>query len=374
MITTRAAVLRERSTDLPYQDSRPLSIEEVNLELPKAGELLVKIKAAGLCHSDLSVINGERPRPLPMVLGHEASGEVILVGESVTEINVGDHVILTLPSCGSCPQCINNRSVLCDKGIKANTEGTLLKGSLHLTDTEGNKIYHHLGISAFAEHAVVSKNSVIPIPKDIPFEIAAVFGCSVITGVGAIMNRVYPKKEDSVMILGLGGIGLAALMAVKACGVDTIIAIDNNPEKLEVAKELGATHVILMDEQTFDNLRVICPEGVAIAADFTGAEKALEFAFAVTKRGGKTLSAGLPRSDAKIMISPTQLVAEERELIGSYLGSGLPKKDIRTYVEMYQQGLLPVEKLITHRIEFEEINLGFDRLAKGQAIRQIITF
>lgn len=373
-IKTRAALLRERTTTLPYRQSKPLSIETVYLRAPQEGEVLVKIKAAGLCHSDLSVINGERPRPLPMVLGHEAAGVVEKVGAGVTEIEAGDHVILTLPSCGDCLQCNLGRAVLCDEGIKANTEGTLLNGRIHLTDAWGKQIHHHLGISAFAEYAVVSQHSVIPIDKELPFDIAAVFGCAVITGVGAIINRAKLKPEQSILIIGLGGIGLAALMAAKTVGAKMIIAVDQNSEKLTFAQTLGSTHTLLMQESSKEDLKVFCPDGVDVAADFTGSAQALEFAFQVTKRGGMTLSAGLPHPEAKITISPTQLVAEERKLVGSYLGSGHPQTDIQDYIKMHQGGKLPVDQLITHRIYFEDINLGFDRLHEGKAIRQIIIF
>lgn len=373
-IKTRAAVLRKRTAALPYQQSRPLSIETINLRAPQDGELLVQIKAAGLCHSDLSVINGERPRPLPMVLGHEAAGVVVEVGAGVAGIEPGDHVILTLPSCGSCSQCNSGRAVLCDEGIKANTDGTLLNGRVHLSDAEGKQIHHHLGISAFAEYAVVSQHSVIPIDKELPFDIAAVFGCAVITGAGAIINRAKLKPEHSILIIGLGGIGLAALMAAKTVGAKMIIVADQNLEKLTIAKTLGATNTLLMQDSAMRDIKTLCPEGVDVATDFTGSAQALEFAFQATKRGGMTLSAGLPHPDAKITISPTLLVAEERELVGSYLGSGHPQKDIQDYIKMHQEGKLPVDHLITHRIGFEDINLGFDRLHEGQAIRQIIIF
>lgn len=373
-IQTRAAVLRHSLSNRPYSSSQPLSIELVQLTPPTKNEILVKIRAAGLCHSDLSVINGERPRPLPMVLGHEASGQVVEIGTDVTDFAIGDHVILTLPSCGHCRQCNTGRAVLCDEGIEANTQGSLLQGHRHLHDGK-TAINHHLGVSAFADYAVVSTQSAIRIDKSIPFDIAAVFGCAVVTGVGAIINRGQVNAESSVLITGLGGIGLAALMGATAAKAHTIIATDINPDKLALAKSLGATHCILMqDEQPLEQLHALCPKGVDVAADFTGVAPALEFAFAATKRGGKTISAGLPHPNARISISPTQLVAEERELLGSYLGSNLPAQDITNYMKMYQSGVLPVEKLITHRLNFEEINIGFERLANGDCIRQLIIF
>lgn len=375
-ITTRAAVLRAQSTKRPYTKSQPLTIEEVTLTPPSTGEVLIKIRAAGICHSDLSVVNGDRPRPLPMVLGHEAAGVVMSTGPGVANVQAGDHVIVTLPSCGHCEYCAAERAALCPNGLAANTRGQLLSGARHLHD-EHSLLNHHLGISAFADYAVVAEQSVIPIDPSIPFDVAAVFGCSIVTGVGAIINKGQVQPGQSVLIVGVGGIGLAALMGAVAAQANPVIAVDINAEKLELARALGATHTIQMtggNRQALEQLHGICPRGVDVAADFTGVAKAFEFAYQATAIGGKTISAGLPHPDARMSFSPTQLVAEEREILGSYLGSHVPSQDIQQYVQMYQSGILPVDKLITHHLKLEEINAGLERLAEGDCIRQIILF
>lgn len=372
---TRAAVLREVGAKRPYDISKPLKIEEVELDDPKQNEILVKVHAAGLCHSDLSVIDGNRPRPLPMALGHEAAGEVVEVGHGVADLEVGDHVVFSfVPSCGSCSYCLNGRAALCSPGAKANNEGVLIGGGVRLHKDKGD-INHHLGVSGFAEYAVTSRRSAVKIPKDLPFEIAAVFGCAVLTGVGAIIHTAGLRTGQSLLVVGLGGVGLSAVLGAISGGARQIIAADISKDKLDLAKKLGATHVInSKDDDALEQVKAISDGGVDVAAEFAGVQSALEFAFAATGKGGRTVTAGLPHPSTKLEISPVKMVAEERSFLGSYLGGHVPALDIPEYIGLYQAGRLPVEKLLTHRLKLEEINEGFERLAKGDAIRQVVMF
>ncbi|WP_010250349.1 zinc-dependent alcohol dehydrogenase family protein [Myroides injenensis] len=372
----KAAILREMGRERPYSKSMPLTIEEVELDKPQRREVLVKIKAAGLCHSDLSVINGDRPRPLPMALGHEAAGIIIEKGEEVNDFEVGDHVVFSfLPSCGHCIYCQTGRVALCEKGAKANGAGTLLGGAIRLHQ-ENDKIYHHLGVSGFADHVVASIDSLVKIDKAYPFEIAALFGCAVMTGVGAVMNTAQLKLGESVMVVGLGGVGLAAILGAKAAGAKKVLAADISKYKLDVAKELGATEVFdSSKEGIVKEVKDYTKEnGVDASVEFAGAMPALDFAFHVTKRGGRTITGALPAPDKKFVLDPLLLVGDEKTLKGCYLGSCVPLRDIPAYLELYKEGKLPVEQLITHRLKLEDINEGFDRLASGEAIRQVILF
>jgi Zn-dependent alcohol dehydrogenase len=372
---TRAAVLREMSAQRPFKDSQPLKIEEVELDAPGHDEILVRVRAAGLCHSDLSVIDGNRPRPLPMALGHEAAGEVMEVGAGVSDLQVGDHVVFSfVPSCGTCDYCLGGRAALCAPGAKANNDGVLLSGDrrLHQGDTTIN---HHLGVSGFAEHAVTSRRSAVKIPKDLPFEIAAVFGCAVLTGMGAVVHTAGLRAGQSVLVVGLGGVGLSAVLGAVAAGARQVIAADIAQDKLDLAKSMGATHVVnSKDADAVQQVKDISGGGVDIAAEFAGVGPALEFAFAATGKGGSTVTAGLPHPDTRLAVSPVQMVAEERRFLGSYLGGHVPALDIPEYIALYQAGRLPVDKLLTHRMKLEDINEGFDRLADGDAIRQVILF
>lgn len=371
----RAAILNQIGAEPPYGQSRPLSIDEISLSPPGDGEVLVRIAAAGLCHSDLSVINGDRPRPTPMALGHEAAGVVEQLGPGVQDLAVGDHVIMVfVPSCGHCQPCAEGRPALCEPGAAANTAGTLLSGARRI-QRGGGEIHHHLGVSAFAERAVVSRRSLVKIDKDLPLEEAALFGCAVLTGVGAVVNTAQLRAGMTAAVIGLGGVGLAALLGARAAGASRIIAIDLAEDKLALAQELGATETFNAgDSKCADAVREATGGGVEFAFEFAGSVKALELAYHITRRGGMTVTAGLPPPDATFPLPAVNLVAEERTVKGSYIGTCVPMRDIPRYIALYQQGRLPVDRLLTDRLPLDDINTGFDRLARGEAIRQVVVF
>ena len=372
----RAAVLRTRGLPVPYSQSLPLEITEVSLDPPGPGEVLVRIRAAGLCHSDLSVIDGNRPRPVPMVLGHEAAGEVVAVGAGVSEFAASDHVISTfVPSCGACKPCIAGRPALCDPALVTNSAGTLLTGARRLHEKSGGDIHHHLGVSAFAEYAVVSKHSLVKIDPALPFDRAAVFGCAVITGVGAVINTAKVPPQASIAVIGLGGVGLAALIGARRLQASPLIAVDLSDEKLAAARALGATDTFnASSAECADQIRSVTGGGVEFAFEMAGSTRALELAYKITKRGGTTVTAGLPHPQAMFTIPQVTLVAEERTVKGSYLGSCIPSRDIPAYIAWHRAGELPVEQLISEHVKLEDINAAFDRLASGKTVRQIVMF
>jgi alcohol dehydrogenase len=371
---TRAAVLNEMSLPRPYAQSRPLHIVEVELDPPGAGEVLVRMRAAGLCHSDLSVINGDRPRPLPMAIGHEGAGEIVEVGAGVTDLKVGDHVVAAfVPCCGSCEPCASGRPALCEPGFKANSAGTLLRGGRRI-HRGAELVNHHLGVSAFADFATMARESLVKVDASLPFAEAAVFGCAVMTGVGAVTNTVHVRPEDSVAVVGLGGVGLAALLGARMTGANIIVACDLSDEKLKLARSMGATHTVnAADSSAIEQIRDIARGGVHYAFEMAGSVKAMELAYKITRRGGTTVTAGLSNPQHMFSIPHVGIVAEERTIKGSYLGSCDPARDIPRYIDMYRAGKLPVDQLLSERLALEDINAAFDRLADGKTVRQVVT-
>ena len=369
----RSAILRQSGLPRPYAQSRPISIEMVELAPPGAGEVLVKMAGAGVCHSDLSGINGDRPRPLPLALGHEASAVVEEVGADVHDLKRGDHVVMSfVPVCGHCAMCAEGRAALCVPGNAANAAGTLLSGAKRFSCDEGT-INHHTGVCAFSEYSVVSRRSIVKIRDDISLIHAALFGCAVITGVGAVMNTCKVRPGQSVAVVGLGGVGLSALIGAVASGAGRVVAVDLNPAKLDIAKSLGATDcVVAGDAGAIDAVRDATQGGVDHAIEMAGAQKAFALALAVTRRGGMTTMGGLPPPATQFTVPAIQLVGEERIVRGSYMGSCVPSRDIPRFIDMFMAGKLPVDKLLSSTGPLEEINEAFDRLDRGEVIRHVI--
>ncbi|MDP4921824.1 MAG: zinc-dependent alcohol dehydrogenase family protein [Solirubrobacteraceae bacterium] len=373
MTSVRAAVLMRSGDPGPFASTEPIQIRELQLDQPGAGELTIKIHAAGLCHSDLSVINGDRPRPVPIVLGHEAAGEVTKIGSGVSDFKVGDRVVLAfVPSCGECEACLAGRAALCVPGAAANTAGTLTSGERRWSGEEGELLHHHLGISAFAEQTIVSELSAIKIPDDLPYELASLFGCAVLTGVGAALNAAEIEPGQTVAVFGLGGVGLAAVMGAKLAGAGRVIAIDPVEHKRALALEIGADDALEGGPGTVEELKAMTDGGPGRVIETAGSAKVLETAYLATRRGGITVTVGLPNPEAMLSIPAVSIVAEERTLKGSYLGSANPREMLPQLFDYWRAGKLPVEKLISGRLKLDEINEGFDRLASGEAVRQII--
>ncbi len=330
----KAAIMFEQGRPRPYAESRPLVVEEVELDPPGPGEVLIEVAAAGLCHSDLSGIEGARPRPVPVVIGHEGAGVVRELGEGVTDLTPGDHVITVfVTSCGHCRWCVRGRPNICPSGFAARAAGTLASGAKRIRRLNGEAVNHGSGLSLFAQHAVVSRRAAVRIDPDIPLEDAAIFGCAVMTGAGAVLNTAGLQAGDAVAVVGLGGVGMNALFAAVAGGAERIVAVDANPEKLGLARQWGATDTFLATEpDCAEQVRGATEGGLDTVIETAGAVKALDLAYAITARGSSVFTAGLPDSKAAFIPSSATKPLRSRPT------GSLPRRYIRRKRGMSRSG------------------------------------
>jgi len=370
---TSAAVLRTFSTDKPYAASQPLIVEQLELDEPAHSEVLVRITSAGVCHSDLSTLEGILLKPVPIVLGHEAAGVVEQVGPGVTRVAPGDHVVFTfVPTCGHCRACTSGRPGLCEPGTSANAKGTLLRNARRFH--AGDEPYsHHLGVSGFSEYTVAAEESVVRIPEDVPLNVAALFGCAALTGLGAVFEAARVAPATSVAIFGAGGVGLMALLGVMVVGASAIV-IDPVAQKRGMAMALGARAAI--DPTAGDAIKQIKEltngRGAEYAIEASGTVRAFEDAVACSAPGGVIVAVGLPRASARAEVSPMLLVAGDRTLRGSFMGSSVPQRDIPRYIELWRRGKLPIERLVSGTAGLDGLNAAMDALASGNALRTVI--
>lgn len=373
MNTLRAAVLYATVPEgsSSYAEAKPLVLEELERPEPRAGELGVSITYSSLCHSDLSVVNGSRVRPLPMALGHEAVGRVEVIGEGVDDVAVGDHgVMVFVPSCGRCRACAAGRPALCHRAADVNGSGDLLHGRALLKTPAGERINHHLGVSAFADYAVVARESVVVIDDDVPDTVAAMFGCAVLTGVGAVLNTAAVASGQSVVVFGLGAVGLSAVMGAALADASTVIAVDPNTRKHQLALDCGATAACVPE----DAARLIAEatgDGVDVAIEAVGSARVIADCLNLITRGGAVVSVGLPHPSAELTVPALQFAGAGKRLLGSYMGDTVPDRDIPLYLDYWRQGMLPVELLHTDTKPLAEINEGLDALVAGDVVRRL---
>jgi alcohol dehydrogenase len=368
-----AAVMYEQGLPAPYAESRPLKIEEVELEGPGEGEVLVEVRAAGLCHSDLSQIAGLRKRKVPVVMGHEGAGIVREVGRGVTQFMPGDHVVMTVGSgCGHCRPCLDSRPVLCDAVGSSRSQGLLMNGYRRLT-CKGNAVYHHSGVSSFAQYAVTVPGTLVKADPSIPLDVAALFGCAVVTGAGCVFNAAKVRPGQHVAVFGLGGVGLNSVMAAKIAGASEIIGIDINEGKFPLAKELGCTRTLsARDPKLVEQVKDVTQGGVDFAFEISGSQAAMTSAYAITRKGGEIVCVGLGGSGDLYQYPHTALVSEEKVFRGSLMGSCVPERDLPLYLRYYQEGRLPVDRLKSGTMGFDQLNHNLDLLDRGEVLRQLL--
>jgi len=360
----KAAVMRANNA--------PLEIEDLEIDDPAPGEVLVKTAASGICHSDLTVIEGGLPMPPPCVLGHEPAGIVEAVGEGVTDFSPGDHVIGCITSwCGVCKFCTGGRPYLCPTQF-AGRSGELKS---RLSTKGGDPIFQFANLSSFAEKMLSPERSLVKIRDDMPLDRASLIGCGVTTGLGAALNTVNIPAGASVVILGLGGVGLSALQGARIVGAGKIIAIDAQPWKFSLAQNLGATDCINAKEgDPIAAVQELTGGGADFVFECIGLVPTVQQAVAMTGRGGTTVLVGVVPMSELVPISASDLTLQEKKITGSYMGSNRFRFDMPKYIDFYLDGRLHLDEMISSRIKLEEVNDGFDLMRKGEVARQVIVF
>jgi len=350
-------------------------IAELELEAPRAGEVLVRLHASGVCHSDQNAIDGTAETPCPAVLGHEGAGVVEAVGAGVERVRPGDHVALSwAPSCGRCEECLRQLPQLCATAWPAMSAGGLLDGSTRLS-RDGAPVFHYSFISSFAEAAVVPERSCVPIPADVPFAIAALVGCAVTTGTGAVWRTAGVRPGERVAVFGCGGVGLSAVLGAVTAGAETIVAVDTQAARLEAARDLGAGDAVLWvgsSEETAEAVRAASGGGVDYAIEATGRPEAVLAAFLSTRPRGAAVCIGIPRADAVVCLPALSIPRMERRVLGSLYGSAWPERDFPLTLELYRTGRLPLDKLVSHRLPLDEVGRAFELLRVGHTRRVVL--
>jgi NDMA-dependent alcohol dehydrogenase len=366
-------MLRKAKAVLCREHNKPVVVEQISIDAPKRGEVTVKLGACGVCHSDLSAINGTIALPLPLVLGHEGAGVVEEVGEGVTDLAPGDHVIFSfIYMCGKCRFCVAGRPVLCLEQGKALT--TPLEGTTRAHDAKGAPLGIFSGCGAMAQYATVSAENLIKIDPKIPLDCAALVGCGVTTGVGAVFNTAKVEPGSSVAVFGCGGVGLSVIQGALIAGARRIIAIDTLAPKLEMARKFGATDTIVFSEDPVKEVKKITAGGPDYAFECVGSGELAATAYRAIRRGGLAVVVGVAKPSDSTVIRTMTLPFEEKTITGSYFGSCVPRVDFPRMLALYMAGRLKLEELITRRYPIAEAPQAFADLQAGKNARGVIVF
>lgn len=362
-------------TAVVYEHHKPVVVEELTLDPPKTGEVLLRMAASGVCHSDLSIVTGTIYYDPPVALGHEGAAVVEEVGADVTYVQPGDHVLLSFAtSCGECALCKMGHVVLCT-GIKARP-GYLLDDTCRLRNADGQPIPQMARIGTMSEYAVVSERSLIKIDKHYPLDKAVLVGCGVTTGVGAAVNTAQIQPGDKVAVIGTGGVGLNAVQGAAIAGAVQIIAVDLEDRKLELATSFGATDAVNPNEGDPVEAVLALTDGVGVdyAIEVIGNVKTIEQAYSMVRRRGTVVVVGMAAGDRQIQTPAQDIVRSEKRLVGSYYGSSNPREDMPELLNLYDEGKLKLDELITQTYRLDQINQAFDDLKSGQNARGVIVF
>ncbi|MEP7288296.1 MAG: Zn-dependent alcohol dehydrogenase [Chloroflexota bacterium] len=357
------------------EPGQPLSVESLTLDAPKRGEVLVRIAASGVCHSDYHVLSGATKHPLPAVLGHEGAGVVEAVGEGVERVQPGDHIVLNwAPNCGECFYCLRGKPNLCETFTAPIWAGTMLDGTPRL-HRGADPVYHYCGLATFGEYVVVPQQSCIPIRRDVPLNIAALVGCAVATGVGAAMYTAEVRPGDRVVVVGCGGVGLNVIQGAAFCGAEMIIAVDSNPAKMAIARQFGATHTLLSGDDTLDAIQQLTGgRGAEHVFDAIGVPAVQEQALAYARPGGTLTLVGLAPMGTNTNFPSALITRQEKQIRGSYYGTVNASRDFPLMLDLYMAGKLKLDELVSREYTLAQVNEAFESMLTGSIARGIIVF
>jgi len=364
---TRAAIL--------YEPNTPLRVESLDLEPPRIGEVLVKLVATGVCHSDWHLVTGDTQHPMPVVLGHEGAGIVEAVGEGVTRVKPGDHVALNwAPNCGSCFYCLNDRPNLCSAYVEPIWAGTMMDGTSRLSK-DGRTVYHFSALACFADYTVVPYECCVPLCKEVPFKIAALIGCAVTTGVGAVLNTAEVRPGSSVAVFGAGGVGLSIILGACLAGASRIIAVDRVEAKCHMAIEFGATHALIAGSETNDAIRALTEgRGADYVFEAIGIPAVQEQCLDAARPGGVIILAGVAPMGSNTNLPGAIITRQEKTVMGTYYGSANTARDFPLYADLYIKGKLDLDRLVSKTYPLEEINQAYADMLCGKVARGVIVF
>ena len=358
-----------------YEPHAPFKVETLDLEPPRTGEVLVKVAAAGVCHSDWHLMTGATKHPLPVVPGHEGAGVVEAVGPGVTRVKPGDHVALNwAPNCGACFYCLNDRPSLCSAYVGPLWAGTMMDGTPRLSQ-DGQPIYHFSALACFADYTVVPQECCVPMRPEIPLTVAALIGCAVTTGVGAVLNTAKVKPGSSVAVFGAGGVGLSIVMGAKLAGASAIIAVDRAPAKLEMAKQFGATQALISDADANDAIRKLTDgRGADYVFEAIGLPVVQEQCLYAARPGGVIVLAGVSPMGSSTNLPGAIITRQEKVVMGTYYGSANTARDFPLYADLYLIGRLDLDRLVSKRYPLEQINEAYADMLSGAVARGVIVF
>jgi NDMA-dependent alcohol dehydrogenase len=358
-----------------YEKDVPFKIETLDLEAPRSGEVLVKLAAAGVCHSDWHLMTGATQHPIPVVPGHEGAGIVEAVGEEVTQVKPGDHVALNwAPSCGTCFYCLHDRPSLCTTYDEPIWAGTMLDGTTRLSKN-GQPVYHFSAVACFAEYAVVPQICCVPLSKDIPLTIAALIGCAVTTGVGAVLNTVQVRPGNSVAVFGAGGVGLNIIMGAKLAGASRIIAVDRSEAKGDIAQEFGATDILMAGPETNEAIRRLTEgRGADYAFEAIGIPAVQEQCLDAVRPGGTVVLVGISPMGSNTNLPGSIITRQEKMVVGSYYGTANTVRDFPLHADLYKKGKLDLDRLISKTYPLDQINEAYADMLSGENARGVIVF